>query len=227
VSLRVVASPAYRRVRRVSSRQPTSFLVSTRKEAKKRPLPTRPSRCEGCLALLGLCGSGRTHYVRCAHCVQTAARSQLLMRAEARPAKPCAAQLVRRGRRTPDSARCASHDDASLRSRRCEASLDRESLRSKRPYCSSGPVGGVEERRGLGPRAQHASSTDFARLFERSERSERSEFGARPHTPSTAEQSGPSRTATVGSPFFCLLFFGEAKKSRSAVGTTSRIGLTQ
>jgi hypothetical protein len=105
--------------------------------------------------------------------------------------------------------------------------VDRESLRSKRPYCSSGPVGGVEERRGLGPRAQHASSTDFARLFERSERSERSEFGARPQTPSTAEQSGPSRTATVGSPFFWFLFFGEAKKRDSAVGTTSRLSLTQ
>ena len=64
-----------------------------------------------------------------------------------------------------------------------------------------GPVGGVEERRGLGPRAQHASSTDFARLSERSGRRPRSEFCARPQTPSTAEQSGPSRTASVGSPF--------------------------
>jgi len=64
-----------------------------------------------------------------------------------------------------------------------------------------GPRGRRRGAQGLGPRAQHASSTDFARLSERSGRRPRSEFGARPHTPSTAEQSGPSRTASVGSPF--------------------------
>ena len=65
------------------------------------------------------------------------------------------------------------------------------------------------------------------RLSERRERSEHSEFGARPLTPSTAEQSGPSRTASVGSPFFWFLFFGEAKKRDCPVGGTSRRGFTQ
>ncbi len=54
----------------------------------------------------------------------------------------------------------------------------------------AGPVGGVEERRAGWRRAQHASWTDFAQLFERSEQRERSEFCAMPPRPSTAEQSG-------------------------------------
>jgi hypothetical protein len=74
----------------------------------KATLPTRPSLREGCLALLGLCSSRRTRYAPCGRCAQTAARSQMLRRAARAAAKPCAAQLVRRGSRTPDSARCAS-----------------------------------------------------------------------------------------------------------------------
>jgi hypothetical protein len=58
-----------------------------KKVGKETTLPTRPSRCEGCLALLGHCGSGRTHYAACGRCVQTAARSQSLMRAVARSRK--------------------------------------------------------------------------------------------------------------------------------------------
>src|SRR5580765_4671574 len=38
-------------------------------------------------------------------------------------------------------------------------------------------LGGGEERRARGPRAQRASTTDSSTVFERSERSERSEFG--------------------------------------------------
>jgi hypothetical protein len=79
-----------------------------KKVGKEATLPTRPSRCEGCLALLGLCSSRRTRYAPCGRCAQTAARSQLLRRATRAAAKPCAAQLVRRGSGTPDSARFAS-----------------------------------------------------------------------------------------------------------------------
>jgi len=50
---------------------------------------------------------------------------------------------------------------------------------------------------------------------------ERSEF---PRTPPEASTAGcPERSAgtrTVGSPFFCLLFFGEAKKSESPAGAS-------
>jgi hypothetical protein len=81
-----------------------------------------------------------------------------------------------------------------------------------------GPVGGVEERRGLGPRAQHASSTDFARLFERSGRRPRSEFGARPQRPSTAEQSATGRPPPSGPPFFGDFLSGKRKKVTALSG---------
>jgi hypothetical protein len=41
-----------------------------------------------------------------------------------------------------------------------------------------GPLRAVEQRRALQQRAKHASSSDFAQLFERSEQRERSEFCA-------------------------------------------------
>ena len=63
------------------------------------------------------------------------------------------------------------------------------------------PFGRAEQRRALRGARQRASTTDFGRLFERSERSERGEFGARPRTPSTAEQSALGPTASVGSLF--------------------------
>ncbi|MDP9603814.1 UNVERIFIED_ORG: hypothetical protein J2W38_003605 [Variovorax paradoxus] len=54
---------------------------------------------------------------------------------------------------------------------------------------------------------------------------ERSEFCETPRNASTAgcpQRSGGSQT--VGSPFFCLRFFGEAKKSRSAAGPRPGLG---
>jgi hypothetical protein len=54
---------------------------------------------------------------------------------------------------------------------------------------------------------------------------ERSEFCETPRNPSPA--GCPQRSEgsqTVGSPFFCLRFFGEAKKSRSPAGATPGLG---
>ncbi len=54
---------------------------------------------------------------------------------------------------------------------------------------------------------------------------ERSEFCETPRNPSTA--GCPQRSEgsqTVGSPFFCLRFFGEAKKSRSPAGAKPGLG---
>ena len=54
---------------------------------------------------------------------------------------------------------------------------------------------------------------------------ERSEFCETPRNPSTA--GCPQRSEgsqTVGSPFFCLRFFGEAKKSRSPAGASPGLG---
>ncbi len=54
-------------------------------------------------------------------------------------------------------------------------------------------------------------------LFERSELAR-----PRPKRAPQVARSDSCGTLTVGSPFFCLLFFGEAKKSECAVGRTSR-----
>ncbi len=58
-----------------------------------------------------------------------------------------------------------------------------------------------------------------------SQLSERSEFCETPRNPSTA--GCPQRSAgsqTVGSPFLCLLSFGEAKESESPAGATPGLG---
>ena len=138
-------------------------------------------------------------------------RSQLLMRANARGPKALRSSTPPTGTRTPDSARFASHNDASLRSRPMRSEVWTGKVAKQRPHCFWAPWEASRSAGVWGRARQRASSTDFARLSERSGRRPRSEFGARPQTPSTAEQSGPSRTASVGSPFFCLLFFGEAK----------------
>ena len=56
-------------------------------------------------ALLGPGSCRRTRFVRCAHCTQTTAASQLLMRAGARRPRPCAARRPRnRPHRAPPAA---------------------------------------------------------------------------------------------------------------------------
>jgi len=133
------------------------------------------------------------------------ARSQLTKRAAHAAAKPCAAQLVRRGRRTPDSPRCASA---------------RWRVALLAPNAKRGGIGKVceaNDRIALGPRGRRRGAQGFGaarasalrqltsrRLFERSERSERSEFGAGPEH--RAPQSSP---ALAGPPPSGRLFFGD------------------
>ena len=159
-----------------------------------------------------------THFVRCAHCVQTnGAKSVHEARLRARrKALCCSARPKGKTNTRYTSLRIGAKTLRCARAR-CEARWDRESCEAT-TVLLLGPVGGVEERRGLGPRAQHASSTDFARLFERSERSERSEFCARPHTPSTAEQSALGRPPPSGPPFFGDFLLAKQKKVTALSG---------
>jgi hypothetical protein len=89
----------------------------------------------------------------------------------------------------------------------------------------TGNVCAANNRIALGPRGRRRGAQGFGaarasalrhltsrRLSERRERSEHSEFGARPLTPSTAEQSGPSRTASVGVAFSLVTFFWRSKR---------------
>ena len=69
-------------------RQGSPFsLLRQRKGTKRKATLVAGRPRADCSALLGLCGSGRTHYAACGRCVQTAARSQLLRRASARSRK--------------------------------------------------------------------------------------------------------------------------------------------
>jgi len=127
------------------------------------------------------------------------ARSQLTKRAAHAAAKPCAAQLVRRGRRTPDSPRCASA---------------RWRVALLAPNAKRGGIGKVceaNDRIALGPRGRRRGAQGFGaarasalrqltsrRLFERSE------FGAGPEH--RAPQSSPAR---AGPPPSGRLFFGD------------------
>ena len=99
--------------------------------------------------------------------------------------------------------------------------------RSDGPCGVSTPLWPCREAQRLGrawaAQHAHASCSDLLRLFERGERSERSEF--RSTAPDASIAGCPQRSAgtrPVGSPFFCLLFFGDAKKRRCAAGRTSR-----
>ena len=59
--------------------------------------------------------------------------------------------------------RLASHRTRTRRFARARDEARRGwEVAKQRPVLLLGPVGGVEERRALGPRAQHASSSDFA-----------------------------------------------------------------
>ena len=102
--------------------------------------------------------------------------------------------------------RLAAHRQDEHRALRADAKrgLDRESLRSKRPYCSWAPWEASRSTGVWGRARKRASTTDFARLSERSGRRPRSEFCARPQTPSTAEQLALGRPPPSG-----RLFFGD------------------
>ena len=127
----------------------------------------RSSLRADCTAVLGPRSCGRTRYVRCAHCTQTAAASQLLMRAaraDLGPALLVATEIA--ARRVPPAALApvSSFDE---RAKACQ---------QRRVWAGWSAPLERREAQGSWPRAQRASTTDSSRLFECSERSERSEF---------------------------------------------------
>jgi len=112
--------------------------------------------------------------------------------------------------------RLAAHRQDEHRALRADAKrgLDRESLRSKRPYCSWAPWEASRSTGVWGRARKRASTTDFARLSERSGRRPRSEFCARPQTPSTAEQLALGRPPPSG-----RLSFGSFSLAKQRKGT--------
>ena len=201
VALRVVVSSYCVRPRRdVPPTGQSLFFASPKKRNQKKGDPRRRSALGAdCSAVLGLCGSGRTHYAACGRCVQTAARSQRLMRAARAPQSPVLLSSSEGGDNT-SRPRCARLDRAS---RRCEARRD------TMPKASLllGPL--VSRRAAQGFAAVRVSAPQrltSRRLFERSERSERSEFGAAAKTEqrkAALAQRGPRRLGSLLCPLSC------------------------
>ena len=91
----------------------------------------------------------------------------------------------------------------------------------QRPHCSWAPWEASRSAGVWGRVRSTLRNLTSRRLSERRERSEHSEFGARPQTPSTAEQSALGGPPPSGSPFLGY-FFWRSKRSNSPAGATSR-----
>ena len=120
----------------------TFFCFAKRKSPKKR----RPDGGGSAVGRTSLrCSvfgaSRRTRFVRCAHAAQTSvAKSEDEARCRARPQTPALLDATHGDPNTRFASLRIGSMRAGLAHRaRCEASWDRESLRSKRPYCSWGP----------------------------------------------------------------------------------------
>ena len=202
-------------------RQGSNFLLLAQEKVTKEkgtPLAGRPGA--DCSALLGLCGRAELTSFAVLTALRQAARSQFLMRAGARAAKPCAARRLTRAPRAIRSFASQTFPvHASLRigtgahrCARCEAAWDRECLRSKRPHCSWAPSE-PSSSAGLCGRARLRAPRELTsrRLFERSEQSERSEFGAAAKT-EQRRAVGPRPTGDEGRLSFAYFSLAKQRK---------------
>ena len=133
----------------------------------------------------------------------------------------CVATRVRPVIAMPWTSRTHAAISSPLASLRIGAEVWMECSRSERRI-ALGPRGGRRGAQGFGAARDSALRLPTSRrLSERRERSEHSEFGARPQTPSTAEQSALGGPPPSGSPFLGY-FFWRSKRSNSPAGATSR-----
>ena len=95
--------------------------------------------------------------------------------------------------------------------------VDRESLRSKRPYCSWGPCEPSSSAGLCGARHSAHQELTSRRLFERSEHSERSEFGAAAKT-EQRRAVGPRPTGEWGALLFGDFLLGKQEKVTALSG---------
>ena len=141
--------------------------------------------------------------------------------APARPA-PCAPRHGQKGGGDETGHRCARPRWAqALRAAQRQAERSDGPCRAVQPPGAAPGAGCL--RGGHARRSAHASWTDLPRLSERSAPA-RSEFCG---TPRKRPDPGLPRSASegvadLGSPFLCLLSFGEAKESECAAGRISR-----
>ncbi len=222
------------------------------RQRKGGPTGCVPSLRFGQPAVLAVGVRRRTRFVRCAHAAQTTAASQITTRMHAalHSLTPPAALLgASRGEGTAGRAIAAlGLGIIDLRPRcgqlplpsvlpdywACQSpSLHRLDVTLVKAERSDGPSGlhhalwPCREAQGVGrawaAQHAHASCSDSLRLSERSAVSAKRVPQRRPATEHRRlPRSEAQGTRPVGSLFFCLLFFGETKKSRSPAGANSR-----
>jgi len=197
-----------------------TFFVSPKKVTKeRRPHCLRPLRfAPGQPAVLTQPACRRTRCVHFVHCAQTAAASQITKHA-------CPSAGVR-----PAALRSSAQPEGSGSGRRFARPLQIPTAQS--PITRHGayvfnPLWACRGAQLQAAREAGIRSLRKAKLcgYQKGPRVfERSEFARTPPEASTAgcpQRSGGSRT--VGSPFLCLLSFGEAKESESPAGANSRL----
>ncbi len=143
---------------------------------------------------------------------------------------PCASRHAQKGWGKPPGHRCARPGlGRALRTAGAAARSARAPGRAKQwPVCGCLPpagcaCGGVLAGCACVPKDTHASCSDSPRLSERSAQRAVSSAAAPRKRPAVGlPRSASVGVADWGSPFLCLLSFGEAKESECAVGRTSR-----
>ena len=182
---------------------PAGDLLFERPKSRQKVAPAKPPlRCaSGSPAMLEARGAPGTRFAT----LRSDNRAKSVVEARfARPPGFCASRRFRRGE--PETAEQPNSRDANRTGRAVEV--------FRLP-----PFSTAEQRKDLRARAQHASTTDFARL------SERSVAKRVPREPSRPEQRRApvaKRRAVRPGVVFCLLFVDT--KSRSPAGAKSRHG---
>ena len=183
------------------------LFVSTKSRQKATPAKP-PRRCaSGCPAMLEARGQRQTPFAHCVRCGQTVALSQWLKRAAHAPR--ASALLGGLEGETPKPPTAQQPNSRSVN--REGGALEVFRLT---------PLSAAEQRKDLRARAQRASSSDFARL---SERSVAKRVPREPSRPEQRREPEAKRRAARSGGAFCLLFGGT--KSRSPAGANSPLGL--
>ena len=149
--------------------------------------------CAGCPAMLGFMACRKTLFVRCAHCAQTDATSQMTKRANTRAAmKPV---LLGTPEAPPAAARPRTGDPRPKRAQWNWILRRPRMVRKAMGWHALACVCGGEERRlGVGARPRALRDLTCGSLFERSERSERSDLCR------TTPRRAPQRTLRSRAP---------------------------
>ena len=175
-----VSSWLVRRRRDVPPTGQSLFFASPKKRNQKKGDPTVAVRLRRTALRCSVFGASRqTRFVHFVHAAQTnVAKSVVDARYRARPQTPALLDATHGG--PEHQIRLASHrlDDASLRSRRCEAR--RGEVAKQRPNCSWAPWVASRSAGVWGRVRSTLRNLTSRRLSERSGRRPRSEFGAGP-----------------------------------------------